>query len=218
MAVTPEQVKQLREMTGAGMMDARKALMESDGDMDKAVEYLQKKGIASATKKAGRIAAEGVVDAYIHAGGKVGVLLELNCETDFVARNEEFKALAHDISLHIAAMSPLYVRREEIAEPVRAHQLEIFMAQARETGKPENILPKIAEGRLNKWIAEVCLLEQPFVKDPDKTVDQLVKEKIGKVGENITVRRFHRYQVGEGIEKRTHDLVRDIKELTGELA
>lgn len=216
MNVTPEQVKQLREMTGAGMMDARKALMESNGDMDKAVEYLQKKGQASATKKAGRITAEGVVDSYIHAGGKVGVMLEVNCESDFVARNEEFQALAHDIALHIAAMSPLYVRREEIDESVRAHQMEIFMAQARETGKPENILAKIAEGRLNKWFAEVCLLEQPFVKDPDKTIDALVKEKIGKTGENISVRRFVRYQLGEGLQKRTHDLVKDIQELTGQ--
>ena len=213
MAVSPAQVKQLREMTGAGMMDARTALMETDGDIDKAVEYLQKKGQASATKKSGRIAAEGVVDAYIHAGGKVGVLLEVNCETDFVARNEDFLALAHDISLHIAAMAPSFVRREEIAEDVRDKQLEIFTAQAKETGKPENICVKIAEGRLNKWFAEVCLLEQPFVKDSDKTVDQLVKEKVGSIGENISVRRFVRYQVGEGLEKREHNLLKDLAEM-----
>jgi elongation factor Ts len=214
-AVTTDLVKQLREMTSAGMMDARKALMESDGDLDKAVEYLQKKGQASATKKAGRIAAEGIVESYIHAGGKIGVLLEVNCESDFVARTEEFKALAHDICLHIAAMSPLYVSKEEISEEVRAHQMEIFVAQARETGKPENILPKIAEGRLSKWIAEVCLLDQPFVKDPDKTIDTLVKERAAKTGEKMTVRRFVRYQMGEGLQKRTYDIAKEVEEQLG---
>jgi len=215
-AVTPELVKQLREMTGAGMMDARKALTECDGDMDKAVEYLQKKGQASATKKAGRIAAEGVVESYIHAGGKIGVMVEVNCESDFVARTDDFKSLAHDICLHIAAMSPLYVSKEEISEETRAHQMDIFVAQARETGKPENILSKIAEGRLNKWIAEVCLLDQPFVKDPDKTIDQLVKEKTAKTGEKCTVRRFIRYQMGEGLQKRTFDIAKEVAEITGQ--
>ena len=195
------------------MMDCRNALQEGDGDIDKAVEYLQKKGQASAHKKSGRVAAEGIVDSYVHAGGKVGVLLEVNCETDFVARNEDFKQLVHDISLHIAALAPQFVSREEVPPDVRDKQMEIFVAQARETGKPENILEKIAEGRLNKWLAEICLLEQAFVKDSDKTVETLVKEATGSIGERISVRRFVRYQMGEGLEKREHNLLRDLQEM-----
>ncbi len=213
MAVSPALVKQLREMTSAGMMDCRKALEKCDGSLDKAVEYLQKKGQASAHKKSGRVAAEGIVDSYVHAGGKVGVLLEVNCETDFVARNEDFQKLVHDICLHIAAMGPRYVSREDVSQTERDKQLEIFVAQARETGKPEQILAKIAEGRINKWLSEICLLEQSFVKDPDKTVEALVHEATGNIGERISVRRFVRYEMGEGLEKREHDLVKDLQEL-----
>ncbi len=215
MAVSPALVKQLRDMTSAGMMDCRKALEETSGDLDKAVEYLQKKGQASAHKKAGRIASEGIVDSYIHAGGKVGVLLEVNCETDFVARNEDFKALVHDISLHIAAMAPRYVRSDEVPAEVIESQKAIFVAQAAETGKPQPICEKIAEGRLQKWLAEICLVDQPFVKDGDKTVAQMTTEATVTIGEKISVRRFVRYEMGEGLEKREHDLVKDLQELTG---
>jgi elongation factor Ts len=192
-------VKELREKCGAGMMDCKRALEETGGDIDEAVTLLRKKGMAAADKKSARAANEGLVDSYIHGGGKIGVMVEVNCETDFVARNEEFRAFVHDVAMHIAAASPAYVSREDIAEDVVAAELEIYAAQARETGKPDNVLTKIAEGKLNKWYEQVVLLEQPFVKDPEKTIDALRRELVAKVGENIEVRRFSRFQLGEAL-------------------
>ena len=215
MAVTAALVKQLREMTGAGMMDCRKALAETDGDVDKAADFLQKKGQAGAHKKAGRIASEGIVESYIHAGGKVGVLVEVNCESDFVARNEQFQELAHDLCLHIAAMSPRYLAPEDVPADELAKQQGIFADRAREEGKPEKIVDKIAEGRIRKWYSEICLLQQAFVKDADKTIETLVKEHIAALGENMKIRRFVRYQMGEGLEKKEHNLLKDLAELQG---
>ncbi|HAI51801.1 MAG: translation elongation factor Ts [Limnochordia bacterium] len=208
--ITAAMVKELREKTGAGMMDCKKALLETKGDMDAAVDYLREKGLAAAAKKAGRIAAEGLVTSYIHMGGRIGVLVEVNCETDFVAKTEEFAQLAKDIAMHIAASKPEYVSRDEIPESVLEHERSIYRAIARNEGKPEHIIDKIVEGRLEKFIQEVCLLEQPFVKDPDLTVGDLLKEKIAKIGENIAVRRFVRYERGEGLEKRQDDFAAEV--------
>lgn len=199
MSVSAQMVKDLREKCGAGMMDCKRALEETDGDVDAAVTLLRKKGMAAADKKSSRAANEGLVDSYIHGGGTIGVMIEVNCETDFVARNDEFKAFVHDVAMHIAAASPRYVSREEIPAEVVAAELDIYTAQARETGKPENVLAKIAEGKLNKWFEQITLLEQPFVKDPEKTIDILRRELVAKVGENIEVRRFARFQLGEGL-------------------
>lgn len=198
-AVTAAMVKELRERTGAGMMDCKKALAETGGDMQKAIDYLREKGLAAAAKKAGRVAAEGVVDAYIHPGGKVGVLLEVNCETDFVARTDDFRALVHDLALQVAAAKPGFVRREDVPEEVLAREKEILAAQAAGEGKPEKVIGKIVEGRLEKFFKEACLLEQPFIKNPDITVGQLVNEHIARLGENIIVRRFVRFELGEGL-------------------
>jgi elongation factor Ts len=199
MSVSAQMVKELREKCGAGMMDCKRALEETDGDVDAAVTLLRKKGMAAADKKSSRAANEGLVDSYIHGGGTIGVMIEVNCETDFVARNDEFKAFVHDVAMHIAAASPRYVSREEIPAEVVAAELDIYTAQARETGKPDNVLAKIAEGKLNKWFEQITLLEQPFVKDPEKTIDVLRRELVAKVGENIEVRRFARFQLGEGL-------------------
>jgi len=208
--ITAEMVKELRERTGAGMMDCKKALTEAGGDMDKAVDLLREKGLAAAAKKAGRIAAEGLVESYIHAGGRIGVLVEINCETDFVAKTDDFKSLAKDIAMQIAASNPLYVRREDVPAEVIQHEREVLKAQALNEGKPANIVEKMVDGRLEKFYKEVCLLEQPFIKDPDKTVQQLITEKIAQIGENITVRRFTRYQLGEGIEKKSSDFAAEV--------
>lgn len=197
--MSAQMVKELREKCGAGMMDCKRALEETGGDVDAAVTLLRKKGMAAADKKSSRAANEGLVDSYIHGGGTIGVMIEVNCETDFVARNDEFKAFVHDVAMHIAAASPRYVSREEIPEEVVAAELDIYTAQARETGKPANVLAKIAEGKLNKWFEQITLLEQPFVKDPEKTIDVLRRELVAKVGENIEVRRFARFQLGEGL-------------------
>ena len=210
MAITASDVNALRQKTGVGMMDCKKALTEADGDMEKAIEILREKGMASAAKKAGRIAAEGVVDSYIHMGGKVGVLVEVNCETDFVARGEQFKALVHDIALQIAASKPLYVAKEEVPEEVLDKEKEILKVQAMNEGKPEAIAEKMVQGRIKKYYEEFCLLEQPFVKDSSKTVGQLITEAIASIGEKITVRRFTRYEMGEGIEKRKEDLQAEV--------
>ncbi len=199
MSVSAQMVKELREKCGAGMMDCKRALEETDGDVDAAVTLLRKKGMAAADKKSSRAANEGLVDSYIHGGGSIGVMVEVNCETDFVARNDEFKGFVHDVAMHIAAASPRYVSREEIPEDVIAAELDIYTAQARETGKPANVLAKIAEGKLNKWFERITLLEQPFVKDPEKTIDILRRELVAKVGENIEVRRFARFQLGEDL-------------------
>ncbi|NLC47400.1 MAG: translation elongation factor Ts [Firmicutes bacterium] len=203
-------VKELRERTGAGMMDCKKALTETGGDIEKAIEYLREKGLAAAAKKAGRIAAEGLVDSYIHPGGRVGVLVEVNCETDFVAKTEDFQNLVKDIAMQIAAAKPEYVRREEIPADVLEKEKAIYRAQALEEGKPEKIVDRIVEGRLEKYYKEVCLLEQPFIKDPDKDVQTIVNEAIAKIGENISVRRFARFERGEGLEKRQNDLAAEV--------
>lgn len=208
--ITAAMVKELRERTGAGMMDCKKALTEAGGDMEQAIVILRERGLAQAAKKAGRIAAEGVVEAYIHGGGRIGVLVEVNCETDFVAKNEEFRAFVKDIAMHIAASNPQYVRREEVPQDVIEREREILRAQTLNEGKPEHVVDKIVEGRLEKFFKENCLLEQPFVKDPDKTVDTLVKEKIATIGENISIRRFARFVVGEGIERQETNFVEEV--------
>lgn len=208
--ITAAMVKELRERTGAGMMDCKKALTEAGGDMEQAIVILRERGLAQAAKKAGRIAAEGVVEAYIHGGGRIGVLVEVNCETDFVAKNEEFRTFVKDIAMHIAASNPQYVRREEVPQDVIEREREILRAQTLNEGKPEHVVDKIVEGRLEKFFKENCLLEQPFVKDPEKTVDTLVKEKIATIGENISIRRFARFVVGEGIERQETNFVEEV--------
>lgn len=208
--ITAEMVKDLRERTGAGMMDCKKALTETGGDMDKAIDFLREKGLAAAAKRAGRVAAEGVVEAYIHGAGRIGVMLELNCETDFVAKTDDFKALARDLAMQVAASNPSYVRREEVPAEVIAHEREVLKAQAMNEGKPANIAEKMVEGRIEKYYKENCLMEQPFIKDPDTTVTQLITAKIAKIGENISVRRFVRYQLGEGIEKKSADFAAEV--------
>jgi elongation factor Ts len=210
MEVTAQMVKQLRERTGAPMMDCKSALGESQGDVEKAVDVLRKKGLAAAAKKAGRITAEGVVSSYIHAGGKIGVLVEVNCETDFVARTEGFLELVKDIAMHIAAADPKFVGREEVTSEVLERERAIFSEQALASGKPPAVVEKIVSGKLEKYYSEFVLLEQPFVKDPDKTINQLIAERVGKIGENIKVRRFARYKLGEGIEKRVDDFAAEV--------
>jgi elongation factor Ts len=197
--ITAETVKTLRELSGAGIMECKRALEETDGDVEKAAALLKERGQVAAAKRAGREANDGQVASYIHTGGKIGVLIEVNCETDFVARNEDFKAFVHDVAMHIAASSPLWVAREDVPEAAVAAEFEIYSAQAKASGKPENVIPKIAEGKLGKWFSEVVLLEQPFVKDADKTVDELRREVIGKIGENIEIRRFARFRVGDEV-------------------
>ncbi len=210
MNFTANDVKALRERTGAGMMDCKNALVETDGDMDKAVDYLREKGIAKAAKKAGRIAAEGIVDSYIHMGGKVGVLLEVNCETDFVARGDQFKSLVHDIALQIAAANPLYLTKEDVPADVLEKEKEILKAQAIEEGKPEKIVEKMVEGRIKTYYDENCLLCQKFVKDPSKTIEQLVIEATAAIGEKISVRRFARFEMGEGLQKKSENLADEV--------
>jgi elongation factor Ts len=209
MAVTAQQVKELREMTGAGIMDCKKVLVEVDGDIKKAVETLRERGIAKAAKKSGRIASEGLVEAYIH-NGKYGAMVEVNSETDFVSKNEEFRTFVRDVAMHIAASNPLYVSREEVPESVINSEKEIIKAQAMNEGKPEAIAEKMVEGRINKYLAEICLLDQPFVKDPDKTIGQLLTEKIATIGENIVIRRFVRFERGEGIEKKEENFAEEV--------
>lgn len=197
MEIKAELVKQLREKSGVGMMDCKKALTETQGDMNKAEKLLREKGLAAASKKAARVTKEGIIDSYIHPGARVGVMLEVNCETDFVAKNELFQSFVHDVALHIAASGPTYVSREEVPEEIIAQEREIYKKQALNEGKPEKIVEKIAEGKLNKFFAEICLLEQPFVKDNDMTVEELVKHTIAKIGENINIKRFARFVLGE---------------------
>ncbi|NMB02681.1 MAG: translation elongation factor Ts [Firmicutes bacterium] len=208
--VTAAMVRELREKTGAGMMDCKKALVETNGDMSAAIDYLREKGLAAAAKKSGRIAAEGVVESYIHAAGRIGVLVEVNCETDFVAKTEEFAQLAKDIAMHIAASKPEYVSREDIPEDVLEHERTIYRNIAQNEGKPEHIIDKIVEGRIDRYAKEVCLLDQPFVKDPDMTVGELLTAKVAKIGEKISVRRFVRYERGEGLEKREEDFAAEV--------
>jgi len=197
MEINADLVKKLRKKSSAGMMDCKKALVESKGDMARAEEILKEKGLVQASKKASRAAKEGMIHSYIHPGSKVGVLLEVNCETDFVARNEMFKNLVHDIALHIAALAPLYISKEDVPKDVLDKERELYKKQALNEGKPENIVEKIAEGKLKKYYEENCLLEQLFVKDSDKNIGDLVKENIAKIGENIVIKRFVRYVVGQ---------------------
>ncbi|MBQ5759462.1 MAG: translation elongation factor Ts [Schwartzia sp.] len=208
--ITAAMVKDLRETTGAGMMDCKKALAAVDGDKEKAIDWLREKGMAAAAKKDSRVAAEGACVSYIHAGGKIGVLVEVNCETDFVAKTEDFVNFAKDIAMQIAAANPTCIRREEVDAAAIDHEREVLRQQALNEGKPEKIVEKMVEGRLEKYYKEVCLMEQPFVKDPDKTIEQLVKEKIAKIGEKISIRRFTRYQLGEGIEKKEEDFAAEV--------
>lgn len=210
MEITASMVKDLRERTGAGMMDCKKALVECEGNVEKAIDYLREKGIAKAAKKAGRIAAEGLVDAYIHMGGRIGVLLEINCETDFVAKTDNFKSLCHDVAMHIAAANPQYVRREEVPTDALDKEKEVLRAQALNEGKPEKIVDRMVEGRVEKYYKEICLMEQPYVKDPDKTIGDLIAEATATIGEKITIRRFTRYERGEGLEKRQDNFAEEV--------
>src|SRR6267143_2800548 len=217
--ITAAAIKALREKTGAGMMDCKKALIESGGNEERAIEILRERGLASAKKKEGRVAAEGVVGSYIHMGGKVGVLVEVNCETDFVARGEEFQQLVKDIAMHVAAAEPKFVSRDEVAAADLEKEREIARAQAKNdpknASKPDQVIDKIVEGRLNKFYEETVLLDQPFIKDPAKTVGELVTEKVAKTGEKITIRRFTRYKMGEGLERRDEDFGGEVASLVG---
>ena len=210
MEISAASVKELREKTGAGIMDCKKALAESGGNVEAAITYLREKGLAAAQKKAGRVAAEGVVYSYIHAGGRIGVLVEVNCETDFVAKTDGFADLVKDVAMHIAAANPLYVSRDQVPAGLLEAEKKVYAAQARESGKPEKVIEKIVEGKVEKFYKDVCLLEQPFVKDPDLSIEKLVIEAIAKIGENINIRRFARFKVGEGIEKKTSDFAAEI--------
>ncbi len=197
MEIRAEQVKELREKTGVGIMDCKKALKECNGDMEQAVDHLRKKGIATAKKRGGRTASEGQVASYVHAGGRLGVLVEINCETDFSGKTEDFTEFARNVAMHIAAANPIAVDREGVPEDVVAREREIYSTQAKESGKPEKIIEKIVDGKMNKFYSEACLLEQPYVKNPDITVQDYLNEMIAKTGENIIIRRFARYQLGE---------------------
>ena len=208
--ISASQVKELRERTGAGMMDCKNALESNNGDIEKAIEFLREKGLAAAAKKAGRIASEGLVESYIHGGGRIGVLVEINCETDFVAKTAQFKELCRDITMQIAAASPDYVSREEVSEETIAKERSILRAQALNEGKPEKIVDKMVEGRIEKFFKEHCLLEQPFIRDPDRSVQDIIVERISQIGENISVRRFARFELGEGLAKRENNLAEEV--------
>ncbi len=208
-------IKTLRQRTGAGILDCKKALAENDGDLDAALDWLRTKGIANAAKKASRIASEGLVTSYIHGNGKIGVLLEVNCETDFVALNDSFKDLTRDIAMHIAAAAPEYVTREEIPSDAADKERSIQLQRTMEEGKPEHIAEKIVEGRMGKWYQEICLLEQKFVKNDEKTIEQVVQDAVATIGENIKIRRFHRYVLGEGLEKRSDDFAAEVAAQAG---
>ena len=214
--ISAEQVKELREMTGAGMMECKKVLVETDGDMEKATELLRERGVVKAAKKAGRIAAEGLVESYIHGDGRIGVLVEVNIETDFAAKNPEFREFVKDIAMQIAAARPEYVRREDVPADVLEKEKEIMKNQAINEGKPEAVAEKIVAGKIDKYYADVCLLEQDFVKDPEKTVQQVLTEKISNIGENITIRRFVRFERGEGLAKREENFAEEVmKQING---
>ncbi len=213
--ITAKMVQELREKTGAGMMDCKKALTEAGGDFARAEELLRKKGLAAAAKKSARAATEGAVASYIHMGGKIGVLVEVNCETDFVARTDAFQALVKDVAMQVAAAAPLCVRREEVPAELVAREMEIARSQAREQKKPEAIVEKIATGKVEKYFSEVCLLEQPFVKDDKKKVGDVLTEAVAKIGENIQVRRFARFLLGEGLEKKQENLAEEVAKTAG---
>lgn len=210
MQVTAQMVKELRERTGAPMMQCKKVLQEVDGSIDAAIEALRKKGLAAAAKKAGRAAADGAVGSYIHAGGKIGVLIEVNCETDFVGRTDEFQQLVRDLAMHVAAADPRFVEREEVTEAVLAQEREIYAEQVRASGKPDHLVDRIVNGKMEKFFSETVLVEQAFIKNPDQTVSQLISEKIAKIGENIKIRRFVRFKLGEGLEKKADDFAAEV--------
>ena len=210
-----ELVKQLRERTGAGMLDCKKALDETNGGIEKAIELLRKKGLAAAAKKSGRIAAEGVVDSYIHGNGRIGVLVEVNIETDFAAQNEDFRLFVKDVAMQIAAAKPEYVRREEVPQVIVDKEMEIIRAQAEKEGKPANVVEKMLVGRIEKYYKEVCLMEQVWIKDQDKTIKDLVNERIAAIGENINIRRFARFERGEGIEKKNENFAEEVAKQMG---
>jgi len=208
-------VKALRDKTGAGMMDCKKALVEAKGDLEKANEILREKGISNAAKKSGRIAAEGIVTSYIHGNGRIGVLLEVNIETDFAAKNDDFQQFARDIAMQVAAMNPQFVSREDVPAEVVEKEKSILKSQALNEGKPEKIVDKIIEGRIDKFFKQICLVEQPFIKDSDKTVTELTTELIAKIGENIKIRRFTRFEMGEGLEKRDENFAEEVQKTMG---
>ena len=210
MAITAGLIKELREKTGAGMLDCKKALTEEEGNFEKAIEWLRKKGLSKAAKKSGRIAAEGLVISYIHAGGRIGVLLELNSETDFVARNDAFIQFGNDIAMHIAALAPQYVSVDEIPGDAEAKEREILRGKAIEEGKKPEFLDKILDGQIKKWASEICLMDQKYVKNPDITVSQYLQEMIAKIGENLVIRRFTRFELGEGIEKKQENFAEEV--------
>ncbi len=214
MSISASAVKELRERTGVGMMDCKNALVETNGDIEKAIDYLREKGLAKAAKKAGRVAAEGLVESYIH-GGRIGVLIEVNSETDFVAKNEEFKTFVKDMAMQVAATNPKYVSREEIPEEEIAREREVLTHQAINEGKPEHIAAKMVEGRIEKYFEQVCLLDQNFIKDPDVKVSDLLNNLITKIGENLKIRRFARFEVGEGIEKKEEDFAEEVAKQIG---
>ncbi len=215
MEITALMVKELRGSTGAGMMDCKKALVETNGNIEEAVKYLREKGIAGAAKKMDRIASEGIIASYIH-GGRIGVIVEINSETDFVAKNVEFQEFGRDVAMQVAAANPLYLRKEDVPQEAIEKEKEILRNQALNEGKPAQIVDKMVEGRIAKYYKEVCLLEQAFIKDPDKTIDQLLKEKIAKIGENLSIRRFSRFEVGEGLEKKSENFAEEVaKQLQG---
>ncbi len=216
MAISPQDVKELRERTGAGMMDCKRALTDADGDMDKAADILRERGLAANAKKAGRIAAEGIVESYIHMGGKIGVLIEVNCETDFVANTEEFRLFVKDMAMQVAASRPKYIVPEEVDQAELAHEREILRAQALAEGKPEKIVDKMVEGRIQKFYKEVCLMEQPFIKDQDKAVKDIVNEVGFRIGEKISIRRFVRYEMGEGLEKKQENFADEVAKQMGQ--
>jgi elongation factor Ts len=203
-------VKELRERTGAGMMDCKRVLVETEGNIEKAIEVLREKGLAAAAKKAGRIASEGIVEAYIHGGGRIGVLIEVNSETDFVAKNADFRTFVKDMAMQVAATNPMYVSRDQVDQAVIEKEKEIFRQQAINEGKPEKIVDKMVEGRVEKYYKEICLLEQPFVKDTDMTVQVVLNSMIAKIGENISIRRFTRYEMGEGLQKKEDNFVEEV--------
>lgn len=213
--ITAEMVKQLRERTGAGMMDCKKALTESDGNLDKAIEILREKGLSAAAKKSGRTAAEGLVDSYIHGDGRIGVLVEVNIETDFAAKNDEFKEFVRDIAMQIAASKPEYISRDEVPAEIIEKEKEILKVQALNEGKPEKIIEKMVEGRIEKFYKEICLLDQPWIKDPDKTIKQLLMEKVAAIGENINIRRFARFERGEGVQKKEENFADEVMKQIG---
>ncbi len=216
MNIDTKDIAKLRSQTGAGMMDCKSALEKAGGNYERAVEILRKKGVAKAAKRASKVAAEGLVRSYIHAGGKIGVLVEVNCETDFVAKTNDFKELVNDVAMHIAAMAPLYVGVQDVPAEAREKEKDVYREQLKNEGKPEDMIEDIVQGKMNKYYSEVCLLKQPFIKDEDKTIEQLLTQASGEIGEKITMRRFARYELGEGLEKKGCDFAEEVAEQLGE--